>query len=163
MTKQTWTDERVNLLKSMWGAGKTAAEIAHQLGGGITRNAVIGKAHRLGLSGRISPISTKKIEKSHHIPPAAAALLAEPVYEKSASSVSMLELTEKTCRWPLGDPKKAGFHFCGARPVPGVPYCGHHAMAAYQTSTRKFNIQDDVDGKKEAEDALEVLDDAINS
>lgn len=162
MTKQTWNDERVNLLKSMWGAGKTAAEIAQQLGGGITRNAVIGKAHRLGLSGRISPISTKKIEKSHHIPAAAQALLSEPVVEKSATAISMLELTESTCRWPLGDPKKAGFHFCGARPVPGLPYCGHHATAAYQTVMRKFNIKDDVDTQT-SEDALTQLDDAVNS
>lgn len=162
MTKQTWTDERVNLLKQMWGVGKTAAEIAHQLGGGITRNAVIGKAHRLGLSGRISPISTKKIEKSHHIPPAAVALLTEAPVERSVTAISMLELSEKTCRWPLGDPKKSGFHFCGARPVPGIPYCGSHAMAAYQTTTRKFNIQDSPEAK-DSEDALEVLDDAINS
>jgi hypothetical protein len=62
----------------------------------------------------------------------------------------------------LGDPKKSGFHFCGARPMPGVPYCGHHAATAYQTTMRKFNIQDDVDNKS-SEDALEVLDDAINS
>lgn len=162
MTKQTWTDERVGLLKQMWGAGKTAAEIAQHLGGGITRNAVIGKAHRLGLSGRISPISTKKIEKTHHVPAAAAALIAEPVYEKSATSVSMLELSEKTCRWPLGDPKKSGFHFCGARPAPGVPYCGHHAAMAYQGTLRKFNVNDDIDGK-DSEDALEALDDAVNA
>jgi GcrA cell cycle regulator len=164
MTKQTWTDERITMLKQMWGAGKTAAEIATHIGGAITRNAVIGKAHRLGLSGRISPITTKKIEKTHHVPPTAAAMIVEPVYEKSASSVSMLQLTEKTCRWPLGDPKKAGFHFCGARPVPGVPYCGHHATLAYQGTTRKFNMTDDVDNhSKVAEDALDVLDDAVNA
>ena len=62
MGKTTWTDERVETLKSLWGAGKTAAEIAKELGEGLTRNAVIGKAHRLGLSGRITPV-TKKVDK----------------------------------------------------------------------------------------------------
>lgn len=162
MTKQTWNDERVELLKTLWGAGKTAAEIASQLGGGITRNAVIGKAHRLGLSGRVTTVAPKKIEKSHHVPAAAAALISEPVYERSATAISMLELTESTCRWPLGDPKKSGFHFCGARPVPGIPYCGSHAATAYQNVVRKFNIKDDVDTVT-SEDVLSALDDALNA
>lgn len=162
MTKQTWTEERITLLKSLWASGKTAAEIAGQLGGAITRNAVIGKAHRLGLSGRISPLTTKKVEKSHTVSASVAAYIAEPVYERSSTALGLLELTEKTCRWPIGDPKKAGFHFCGARPVPGLPYCGHHAALAYQGVLRKFNVKDDVD-LHTAEDALDMLDDAVSA
>jgi GcrA cell cycle regulator len=103
MGKTTWTDDRVELLKSLWGAGKTAAEIAKELGEGLTRNAVIGKAHRLGLSGRITPVA-KKIDKP--LPPETTNISAKD------GGTSLLELTEQTCRYPYGDPKKEGFHFC---------------------------------------------------
>ena len=155
MGKTTWSDERVEELKTLWGAGKTAAQIATDLGDGLTRNAVIGKAHRLGLSGRIAPVA-KKIDKP--LPPESTEVLAKN------GGISLLELTEKTCRYPYGDPKKPNFHFCGGSSLPGLPYCGEHAAMAYQTNSRKFTINEntDFDTNKEG-DALAELDDAVNT
>ena len=139
----SWTDERIVLLKQLWGEGKSAAEIAKALGGGLTRNAVIGKAHRLKLSNRVSPIQ----QNNKKAPAAPAAKIVEekkPVITKAApaplkrttSGVSLVDLKERMCRWPSGDPKDADFHFCGAEGVPGLPYCSVHAKAAYQTPNR---------------------------
>lgn len=155
MGKTTWTDERVETLKSLWGAGKTAAEIAKDLGEGLTRNAVIGKAHRLGLSGRITPVA-KKIDKP--LPPESKDVLAKN------GGISLLELTEQTCRYPYGDPKKEGFHFCGGNSLTGLPYCAQHAEMAYQSNARKFshNENKDYDTVKEG-DALAELDDAVSA
>jgi GcrA cell cycle regulator len=154
MGKTTWTDDRVEKLKTLWGAGKTAAEIAKELGEGLTRNAIIGKAHRLGLSGRVTPIQ-KKVDKP--LPPESVDVLAKN------GGISLLELTEKTCRYPYGDPQKSGFHFCGGDTLAGLPYCAHHAEMAYQTSARKFVINEnaDFDTNKEG-DALDELDDAVS-
>lgn len=155
MGKTTWTDDRVELLKTLWGAGKTAAEIAKELGEGLTRNAVIGKAHRLGLSGRVTPVQ-KKIDKP--LPPESKEILAKN------GGISLLELTEKTCRYPYGDPKKEGFHFCGGKSLAGLPYCAQHAEIAYQTTTRKLSLNEnaDYDTNKE-DDALAELDDAVSA
>ena len=154
MGTTTWSDERVEQLKDLWTSGKTAAEIAKELGDGLTRNAIIGKAHRLGLSGRITPIQ-KKIDKP--LPPEDLSIKAKD------GGISLLELTEKTCRYPYGDPKKEGFHFCGGCSLPGLPYCGEHAAIAYQTNARKFSINEDADFDTNKEgDALAELDDAVN-
>jgi GcrA cell cycle regulator len=154
MGKTTWSDERVELLKEIWGAGKTAAQIAQELGDGLTRNAVIGKAHRLGLSGRVAPVQ-KKVDKP--LPPEVNDIPAKN------GGISLLELTEKTCRYPYGDPKKPNFHFCGGCSLPGLPYCAEHAQLSYQTNARKFTINEnaDFDTNKEG-DALAELDDAVN-
>ena len=154
MGKTTWTDERIEQLQTLWGAGKTAAEIAKELGEGLTRNAVIGKAHRLGLSGRVTPVQ-KKIDKP--LPPESKDILAKN------GGISLLELTEKTCRYPYGDPRKPGFHFCGGHSLSGLPYCAEHAQIAYQTTARKFTINEnaDFDTNKEG-DALDELDDAVS-
>jgi len=136
----SWTDERVALLKKLWGEGKSAAEIAKTLGGGLTRNAVIGKAHRLKLSNRISPIQQnnkksvapiKLVEEKKTAP----VVLAKPV-KKSTGGVKMVNLKERQCRWPHGDPKDADFHMCGDEIVPGLPYCEDHAKVAYQAPSR---------------------------
>jgi len=165
-----WTDERVALLEKLWTEGRSAAEIAKELSEGVTRNAVIGKAHRMGLSGRPSPIKKKKNETVKTTPrkksvskaapksvaapvskmplkTAAASGMVEPLTEstegmaaKSNSpdgGVSMLELTGKMCKWPIGDPRNADFHFCGAFSPPGFTYCQVHADLAYQTSSSK--------------------------
>lgn len=154
MGKTTWSDERVEQLKELWGAGKTAAQIAQELGDGLTRNAVIGKAHRLGLSGRVAPVQ-KKIDKP--LPPEVNDIPAKN------GGISLLELTEKTCRYPYGDPQKPGFHFCGGCSLPGLPYCAEHAAIAYQTNTRTMSINEnaDLDTNKEG-DALAELDDAVS-
>lgn len=161
MTKSTWSDERVELLRQLWQSGKSAAEIAQQLGGSISRNAVIGKAHRLGLSGRASPVQ-KKIDK---VAAAAIARAASDAvtYERSPTGVNLLQLTEKTCRWPIGDPKRDGFHFCGARPMPGLPYCGHHASVAYQGTARKVTVNESFQDAPQSDDALDELDGALSA
>lgn len=178
MAKGTWNDERVELLKKLWGAGKTAAEIAQQLGENITRNAVIGKAHRLGLSGRASPIQ-RKSKKTQANTPSPKPKVGTQAHEEQVrlhekaneprpdGGVSLMELKDRMCHWPIGDPKKSGFHFCGARGVPGLPYCGEHAAIAYQSSAKRFSVNaQDIDhlagqGDK-GEDALDALDDALN-
>ncbi|MDB5478075.1 MAG: GcrA cell cycle regulator [Alphaproteobacteria bacterium] len=209
----SWTDERIATLKKMWLQGKSASEIAEKLGG-VTRNAVIGKAHRLNLSGRPSPIKKPGAEKK----PVAKAQAAEPVQEaapvrkpapepalakktapaaapkpvpvapkapeapapKAAAPpvpastpskaqpqrssgngpgkppeivqlaalanatsrpdgaiVSILELNERTCRWPVGDPRDAGFGYCGAESYMAHPYCAEHVAIAFQAPNRK--------------------------
>lgn len=134
----SWTDERVTLLRKMWGEGKSAAEIAKILGGDLTRNAVIGKAHRLKLSNRISPIQQTN-KKPVETPVKAVAIKkidipAAP--KKTGGGIAMVNLRERMCRWPEGDPKEPGFSFCGDDCVPGLPYCDYHAKQAYQTPSR---------------------------
>ncbi len=149
-----WTDERVETLKKLWGDGLSASQIAGELGG-ITRNAVIGKVHRLGLSGRAkSPSSTAPRPRKPRAPhmlrmprPAIrgnTALAQAFEYEVEAEPElieniiplgqrrSLLELTEETCRWPLGDPGTADFFFCGGQTLATGPYCSYHSRVAYQ-------------------------------
>lgn len=160
----SWTDERVALLKKLWGEGKTAAEIAKELGG-VTRNAVIGKAHRLKLSSRVSPIqqNNKKAVKPPEEKPVAKKIKTPekiiPAPASNSQGVNMAELKDRMCRWPLGDPKEPGFLFCGGSSVPGMPYCSDHAKVAYQAATRNRLLKaeevedrnrDDEDNLKEA-------------
>lgn len=160
----SWTDERVALLKKMWGEGKTAAEIAKELGG-VTRNAVIGKAHRLKLSNRLSPI-----QQNNKKPAAKPVEEKKPVAKKKAANdialsdmnitgVSMGELKDKMCRWPIGDPKDEDFRFCGCQSIAGLPYCGEHSKIAYQAATRNRILQaEDFEDKssKDDEDSKEA-------
>ena len=189
----SWTDERVELLKKMWSEGQSASQIAKELGG-VTRNAVIGKVHRLGLSNRsagAAPAATAKPEpkakakaepKAKAAPadagpgpepkpeprteparPAAAesraatparkqivpagqplppqpsaneispeALAKVHEVEKKARKLTLMELTERTCKWPVGDPATEDFWFCGLPAQPGKPYCEAHVGVAFQ-------------------------------
>ncbi len=194
----SWTDERVELLKKLWNEGHSASQIAKELGG-VTRNAVIGKVHRLGLSNRNGPeadptpapaaatrpepepaqaetpvvdLAQAKAERAASRPepaPAPAEEPAEPVaevqtytpkpiipagqplppqpslneidpealatvreVEKTARKLSLLELTERTCKWPIGDPATEEFWFCGLPVKPGKPYCEAHVAVAFQ-------------------------------
>lgn len=140
----SWTDKRVDVLKKLWSEGKTAAEIASELGG-VTRNAVIGKAHRLKLSNRGSMVqSPKKIKKKVNTArkPAPANANVAPKKKKVLKSdlqrerIPLDDLAANQCKWPIGDPKTADFGFCGDRKVPGIPYCVEHAQVAYQAATR---------------------------
>ena len=196
----SWTDERVETLKKMWAEGQSASQIAKELGG-VTRNAVIGKVHRLGLSNRVGP-SGGKDEDEVEVPvvPAPASAVpprvepvrvpepvrVEPVrvadvprpapavpasgatvtplpirkaiipagqplppqpsaneispealasvreVEKRAKRLTLMELTERTCKWPIGDPATPDFWFCGLPSVPGKPYCEAHVGVAFQ-------------------------------
>lgn len=142
----SWTDERVTLLKKLWGEGKTAAEIAKELGG-VTRNAVIGKAHRLSLSNRVSPIQqNKKPVKSVEALPSQTSVKKVPptkpvVRETNRKRLPLLDLKANMCRWPLGDPRDSNFGFCGDPSISGLPYCADHSKAAYQAATRNRILQ----------------------
>ena len=149
-----WTDERVELLKKLWAEGLSASQIAGRLGS-VTRNAVIGKVHRLGLSGRATTsrmkshrprprMAQKRMAKTRFAPvgnPALRALYQETeVYQPPAEELvipvnerkTIQTLTECSCRWPIGDPQTAEFHFCGKKKVMGLPYCEFHARRAFQ-------------------------------
>jgi len=158
----SWTDERVETLKKLWQEGHSASQIAKQLGG-VTRNAVIGKVHRLGLSGRAAPSQpTRPLYKparpsrpatsasSHAERPAVqpSARRAEPViarpvisqpivpYIEEPGTATVLTLGAKMCKWPIGDPSSDSFSFCGRRSDEGTPYCVEHARVAYQPSQK---------------------------
>ncbi|MFT7524769.1 MAG: GcrA cell cycle regulator [Candidatus Paceibacteria bacterium] len=179
----SWTDERVELLKTMWTEGKSASQIAKELGG-VTRNAVIGKVHRLGLSNRATstkpardkaapreaskpksipqpvkdPVPEVKIEtrpaiipmrkpilipgqplppqpSANEISPEALASVKE--VEKKAKKLNLLQLTERTCKWPIGDPATDEFWFCGLTTQTGKPYCDAHVSVAFQPMSNR--------------------------
>lgn len=181
----SWTDERVEKLKELWAEGMSASQIAKVLGG-VTRNAVIGKVHRLGLSNRSGEDGAKAAEPAAKAKPAPEPSSAPPIpeaaapepkpdpqptplpvpaarrtppairdatqprapgaptpeeeaaratlaeIEKFAKKISLLELTERTCKWPIGDPTEEDFAFCGLNCVPGKPYCEYHVAVAFQ-------------------------------
>lgn len=134
----SWTDERVDLLKKLWKKGLSASQIAEELGD-VTRNAVIGKAHRLGLSSRPSPLKKaseaapkKKVKPAPKKKPAAAVAPPKPVEKEEPEAITILTLTERMCKWPLGHPGEEDFRFCGRKSAPGQPYCAYHAAMAYQ-------------------------------
>ncbi|MDR6288482.1 MULTISPECIES: GcrA family cell cycle regulator [Inquilinus] len=133
----SWTDERVTQLRQLWGNGKSASEIAEILGG-VSRNAVIGKAHRLELSGRPSPIKRKEDEEEETVvavetaAPVAAKVAVRPAPERKSGGATILNLTERMCKWPIGDPRDKDFHFCGKAAHGNLPYCAEHAAIAYQ-------------------------------
>ncbi|THD81513.1 GcrA cell cycle regulator [Aliigemmobacter aestuarii] len=189
----SWTDERVETLKRMWQEGQSASQIAKELGG-VTRNAVIGKVHRLGLSNRaggkdeeeaapvatppkaeaaapkaadpvarpepvraaperpaaapaaaapsnVTPIPLRKaiVPAGQPLPPQPStneispeALASVREVEKRAKKLSLMELTERTCKWPIGDPATEEFWFCGLPSQPGKPYCEAHVGVAFQ-------------------------------
>lgn len=155
-----WTDERVEQLKKLWSEGLSASQIAKQLGG-VTRNAVIGKVHRLGLSGRAAPSRparrVAKPSRPRTATPAAAAPAARPVARAAAPATAnapapapvepavlpsgefatVLTLRDSMCKWPIGDPAQAEFRFCGRKTAGGNAYCEAHSSMAYQPSAKR--------------------------
>jgi GcrA cell cycle regulator len=172
----SWTDERVEALRAMWSEGKSASQIAKELGG-VTRNAVIGKVHRLGLSNRVGgleredeaaidpvverpeperapeaatpqpaarpggkeavPVRPKPAGQATPPQPAPSEISAEALANlaevaKKARRLSLMQLSERTCKWPVGDPATDDFWFCGLPTVPGKPYCETHVAVAFQ-------------------------------
>ncbi len=155
----SWTDERVELLRKLWNEGLSASQVAAELGTGVTRNAVIGKIHRLGLAERAKTPSAPRpraakaprsqqpaartsshsvmgnvaLALSPRLIVAAAPRIEEDVVVPMSARVTLMELRESMCRWPMGDPTASEFRFCGARSPGGSgPYCNHHASIAYQ-------------------------------
>ena len=145
-----WTDERVAILKKLWLEGLSASQIAKQLGG-VTRNAVIGKVHRLGLSGRATPSqprqATYKAPRAPRPVAAAPRRVVEPAHqpaprvqvyrEEAPGSATVLTLGAHMCKWPIGDPSSDSFTFCGKRSDDGHPYCVDHSRVAYQPQQTK--------------------------
>ncbi len=155
-----WTEDRVGALKKLWLEGQSASQIAKTLGGGVTRNAVIGKVHRLGLSGRAAPSQPARATYRPTRPRPAAS--AQPAQAPSAprrieaaqprpvaptppppapmpelpGTATVLTLGAHMCKWPIGDPSSREFSFCGRRASEGV-YCGEHARVAYQPQVRR--------------------------
>src|SRR5690606_27423994 len=174
----SWTDDRVEQLKTMWTEGQSASQIAKALGG-VTRNAVIGKVHRLGLSNRAAAKPAAPVEEAkpaakpvaapepvvetlappevkvvaapaprpihspggrREPPPPTPAMVEEAQrtaetlaeMETKAKRLDLLELTERTCKWPIGDPATDDFFFCGLASQPGKPYCEAHVAVAFQ-------------------------------
>jgi GcrA cell cycle regulator len=149
-----WTDERVEMLKKLWQDGLSASQIAKQLGG-VTRNAVIGKVHRLGLSGRAAPSKPARTVFKAPRParpavtaPSAPRRIAEPAplapvqasparyVEETPGIATVLTLGAHMCKWPIGDPSLDSFTFCGRRASEG-PYCHEHNQVAYQPAQNK--------------------------
>ena len=135
----SWTVERVDQLKVLWTEGLSASHIARVLGS-VTRNAVIGKVHRLGLAGRaIAPRSERPRHptaprvslRQHHLPEPPV-VEEDPIILDDGSFATVLTINDRMCRWPIGDPAEHEFHFCGRKPKSGSPYCEAHARKAYQ-------------------------------
>ncbi len=132
-----WTEERVELLTKLWAEGLSASQIARTLGE-ATRNAVIGKIHRLGLSGRATPTRAERPRISTRRKPVPKPVMVEPeIIEEmvldDGQYATVLTLTEYMCKWPIGHPGTQDFHFCGRKTEPGVSYCGAHGRIAYQS------------------------------
>lgn len=136
----SWTDERVEQLKQLWTDGLSASQIARQLGG-VTRNAVIGKVHRLGLAGRATPARTERpriqVARRPTRPRPAAVIQApiverDPVIDDQGRLTTVLTINDRMCKWPIGDPSTSEFHFCGHPPKSASPYCDAHSVKAFQ-------------------------------
>lgn len=137
--KSAWSETDDEILTLMWTNGSSASQIAKALPGDRTRNAVIGRANRLGLR-KTSPERNRnpKVKIERKAPPRRAPRPQRNWTQKSSSippesaRKALLALNTHDCRWPMGDPQEPGFGFCGARQEPGLPYCPHHAQVAYR-------------------------------
>ncbi len=156
-----WTEDRVGALKKLWLEGQSASQIAKQLGGGVTRNAVIGKVHRLGLSGRAAPSQPARAtfrparprpaqptqapsapRRIEAVQPRVATTPSVPVpMPDLPGTATVMTLGAHMCKWPIGDPSSTEFSFCGRRASEGV-YCVEHARVAYQPQVKRGGATD---------------------
>ena len=162
----SWTEEKVAKLKELWGKGNTASQIAEIIGG-ISRNAVIGKAHRLNLSAKIktrSAPSNKNFESSDEEKNFKSrrgrkskfkSLIIEKDFEPE-NPKQLEELDENTCKWPIGHPNEKSFYFCGRSSLKDFSYCKLHLLYAYQPKGKKEDVT-------EKEDVPEFIEKKIQS
>ena len=148
----SWTPETVELLRKLWGSGKTASQIAEIIGG-ISRNAVIGKAHRLNLSAKIktrtaasnesfeNSILNKNVKIKRGRKSKFKSLIIEKDFEPE-NPKQLEELDENSCKWPIGHPDESNFYFCGRSSLKDFSYCKLHLLYAYQPKGKK---EDSVD------------------
>ena len=148
----SWTEEKVNKLKELWGKGKTASQIAEVIGG-ITRNAVIGKAHRLNLSAKIKTRATSSKEninvseenRDNKIKRGRRSKFKSLIIEKDfepENPKQLEELDENSCKWPIGHPDEKSFYFCGRTSLKDFSYCKLHLLYAYQPKGKKEELVD---------------------
>ena len=148
----SWTDEKVEKLKTLWSKGHTASQIAEMLGD-TTRNAVIGKAHRLNLEARAPSKSapnnsTSNTQINKNIRRSAPQMSRKQKFKsilldknfESENPKSLEELTEHTCKWPIGHPNEESFYFCGRKPEEDFPYCKLHILYAFQPKGQKDEV-----------------------
>ena len=164
----SWTEEKVSKLKELWGKGKTASQIAEIIGG-ISRNAVIGKAHRLNLSAKIktrTATSNKNFENSVEENNAKSrrsrkskfkSLIIEKDFEPE-NPKQLEELDESSCKWPIGHPDEKEFYFCGRSSLKDFSYCKLHLLYAYQPKGKK-----DVPSNKNKDDVPDFLEKKVHS
>tara|TARA_B110000971_G_scaffold182154_1_gene189194 strand:- start:589 stop:1086 length:498 start_codon:yes stop_codon:yes gene_type:complete len=146
----SWTEEKVNKLKELWTKGHTASEIAGLLGD-TTRNAVIGKAHRLDLEER-APSKSKSNSEKRDVAKSQPKLRGSASRKSKFNSIlldknfepenptSLEDLTDQTCKWPSGHPEEKNFYFCGRKPVDAFPYCKLHILYAFQPKGQKEEV-----------------------
>ena len=160
----SWTDEKVNKLKDLWGKGNTASQIAEIIGG-VSRNAVIGKAHRLNLSAKIKTrtATSNQIFENTLVDRSAKnkkgrknkfkSLIIEKDFEPE-NPKQLEELDENSCKWPMGHPNEKNFYFCGRSSLKDFSYCKLHLLYAYQPkgkkeeSTEKEEVQNYINKKQ---------------
>ena len=162
----SWTEEKVAKLKELWGKGNTASQIAEIIGG-ISRNAVIGKAHRLNLSAKIKTraaatnqnfeesIEKKNINSKKGRRSKFKSLIIEKDFEPE-NPKQLEQLDENSCKWPIGHPDEQGFYFCGRSSLKDFSYCKLHLLYAYQPKGKKDEIA-------EKEDVPEFIEKKIQS
>ena len=147
----SWTEEKVNKLKELQGKGNTASQIAEIIGG-ISRNAVIGKAHRLNLSAKIktrAATSNQSFEnalenKNRKIRKGKRSRFKSLIIEKDfepENPKQLEELTEDSCKWPIGHPDEKSFYFCGRSSLKDFSYCKLHLLYAYQPKNKKEHVE----------------------
>jgi len=157
----SWTDDKVEKLKELWGKGNTASQIAEIIGG-LSRNAVIGKAHRLNLSAKIktraatsnqsfeNSLEEKKIKNKKGRRSKFKSLIIEKDFEPE-NPKQLEELDENSCKWPIGHPDEKSFYFCGRSSLKDFSYCKLHLLYAYQPKGKKEDVAD----KEEVPDFIE--------
>ncbi|MDC0473268.1 GcrA family cell cycle regulator [Pelagibacteraceae bacterium] len=149
----SWTDEKVTKLKELWSKGHTASQIAEKLGD-TTRNAVIGKAHRLNLEARAPSKQSSSVKQENKSPrrnpqtmsrkSKFQSILLDKNFEPEKPT-SLENLNETTCKWPIGHPDEESFYFCGRTPDGEFPYCKLHVLYAFQPKGQKEEILDKED------------------